>query len=229
MPESPMDESRRFKFRDAVTLIVVLGTIVVILILCRPKLESARCGSSCANNLHQIGMAMSSYAGDYNECFPCIRSSSMAEAMAPGEGTRSMALLYPGYIDNSKAFSCWSKSSNYRNFEITGFSALPNDDPRLTWSTSYWYDYRHRDGQLSTVVLAGDAASDAGWSPSASAGYYRPVSHGRSGGNFMFVGARCQWIGCVPGGTAMAGDTVTDPNVYTRNQTQAQHDTCLVN
>jgi hypothetical protein len=227
--EIPPPKRRRFTFVELMVLIAVGGIFFTLLVPVRLRLVEDARRTSCAGNMHQIGMAMSSYAGDYKEDFPCLRSKSMTAAMAPGEGTRSLALLYPNYIDNSKTFSCPSKSSDYRNFELPGFAALPNGDPRLKWATSYWYDYRHVDGQLSTIVIAGDAASDTGWSPTASRGYYRPVSHHRAGGNFMFIGARCMWITCVRGGTAMTGDAVTDPNVYTRDPAQAQHDTCLVN
>ena len=141
-----------------------------------------------------------------------------------------MGLLYPSYVDNSKTFSCPSKSSNYRNIEITtpvAFTATANGDAKLLWSTSYWYDYRHRDGQLSTIVVAGDAATETGWATGNS--YYRPASHNGQGGNLMYIGARVAWVGCVPTGTKLTGDSATDPNVFTKDDTQAQHDTCLVN
>lgn len=227
--EAPAPRRSRFTLIELMVLVLIVGIGAAVLspVLTRTREEARR--RACCNNLHQIGMAMCSYAGDYNEHFPCVRSKSMTAPMAPGEGTRSLALLYPEYIDNSKTFSCPSRSSNHRNFELPGFAALPNSDPRLKWSASYWYDYRHLDGQPSTVVLAGDAASESGWSPSASGGYYRPACHGGVFGVFMFVGARLTWVRCTATGTAMAADADTDPNVYTRNQTQAQHDTCLVN
>jgi hypothetical protein len=210
-------------------LVSVLGTLASLLALWVFQVRRTARRPYCSNHLHQLGMAMSSYAGDYDECFPCIRNDSMTRPMVPGDGTKSLALLYPDYVDNAKTFTCHSKMSNYKNFELKGFAALSNRDPRLKWSTSYWYDYRHHDGQLSTIVVAGDAAADTGWRRKDSASYYRPVSHNGQGCNLLFIGARVQWVGCMPTGTKMSGDTATDPNVYTRDTSQAQHDTCLVN
>jgi prepilin-type N-terminal cleavage/methylation domain-containing protein len=220
-----MEKRKGFTLIELMVVIAIIGILIGLLLPAVTRMRESARRTACANNLHQIGMGMSSYAGDYDENFPCVRSNvvNATTPMQAGDGCRSLGLLYPSYIDNSKTFSCPSKSSVYRNFEITlpvAFTATANGDGKLLWSTSYWYDYRHRDGQLSTIVVAGDAAGN---------GYYRPASHNGQGGNLMFIGARVAWVGCVPTGTKLTGDSVTDPNVYTKDDTQAQHDTCLVN
>jgi hypothetical protein len=227
--DPPPKRARRFSLAGLVVVVAVSCSLVGLMALVVPRMREYARRTSCHNNLSAIGCAMSSYAGDNGECFPCVRSNDMTEPVAPGEGTKSLALLYPSYVDNAKTFCCPACACDYRNFEIPGFSELPNDDPRLKWATSYWYDYRHRDGQLSTIVLMGDAASASGWNRAESRSYYRPVSHEGRGANLMFMGARTAWVGCTRGGTAMAGNSATDPNVYTQDTAPAQHDTCLVN
>jgi hypothetical protein len=71
---------------------MTLLSVVLLPALLMPAMVHSRASaqrSSCSNNLHQIGMALSCYAGDYDEAFP-----------------PNLDLLFPGYIDNGRTFEC---------------------------------------------------------------------------------------------------------------------------
>jgi hypothetical protein len=88
--------------------------------------------TSCANNLHQIGTALSSYAGDLGEAFP-----------------PDLGKLYPGYIGKAETFSCPSARSRWQ--QIAGLGEVD----QIT-TTSYVYVAGLKDGDISTCVLAYD-------------------------------------------------------------------------
>jgi hypothetical protein len=86
----------------AIALLVVLGFLgwygFCYPVNVHPRESSRR--TACSNNLHQIGMACSSYAEDNDDCLP-----------------DRLDRLYPLYLDNAKTFACPSAPSSWQDFE----------------------------------------------------------------------------------------------------------------
>lgn len=76
-------------------LLLVVGVIAILAAMLIPHLASARMrgwGASCADNLRQIGMGLSMYAGDYGGLYP------------PEDD--DLTALHPRYLQQAQVFVC---------------------------------------------------------------------------------------------------------------------------
>ncbi|MFQ6130540.1 MAG: type II secretion system protein [Armatimonadota bacterium] len=83
---------RGFTFME---LLVVVGIIALLAAMLIPRLASARLKgweASCADNLRQIGMGLSLYAGDYGALYP------------PADD--DLSALHPRYLYQAEVFVC---------------------------------------------------------------------------------------------------------------------------
>ncbi|MDI9403556.1 MAG: type II secretion system protein [Limnohabitans sp.] len=70
-------------------LLVVIGIVAVLTGLLMPTLRSARNAAerlSCANNLRQVGCALTEYLNDSNDCLPTLSATSNLQTAQWGEG-----------------------------------------------------------------------------------------------------------------------------------------------
>ena len=98
------------KSRFAFTLIELLVVIAIIAILAAilfpvfAKVREKARQTSCASNLKQLGLAITQYTQDYDECLPGRVMGSW-----PDETQSFRVLIYP-YVKSTKVFACPSNS-----------------------------------------------------------------------------------------------------------------------
>jgi len=94
-----------------IELLVVIAIITVLASILFPVFARAReqaRKTSCASNMRQIGIAMLSYAHDYDELMPLFSYGpgyAGFQGYGGGDGARWADLAYP-YIRNSQIFNC---------------------------------------------------------------------------------------------------------------------------
>jgi prepilin-type N-terminal cleavage/methylation domain-containing protein/prepilin-type processing-associated H-X9-DG protein len=90
-----------------IELLVVISIISILIGMLLPAVQKAREAAariSCANNLHQIGLAMQNYVGDYDNHFPPSRL---------GDGYATWAVLILPYMEQSNLYNQWNLGLTY--------------------------------------------------------------------------------------------------------------------
>jgi type II secretory pathway pseudopilin PulG len=134
-------------------VIAIIGILIGLLLPAIRHIQENARRAACGNNLHQLQMSCLLYAEDNDGCLPSVWKGNWAEYSTPAEldGVKSLQLLYPKYVDNTRSFSCPSTPSRHTEFNGTVTAA----------SSSYDYDPRHMAGHRGGVLLLADGKSAA--------------------------------------------------------------------
>ena len=99
-------KNKSLKGFTLIELLVVIAIIGILFTFITTGVQTARRKASqakCANNLRQIGIALSLYATDHGERFP-----------------QSLDALYPEYVDDMEAFVCPSSGNEVPSTPVGG-------------------------------------------------------------------------------------------------------------
>lgn len=111
-----------------IELLVVLAVIAIVAAILFPVLarvrEKAR-QTACLSNLSQLGMAISQYASDYDECLPPAQNGS-------GLSAATWRGIVFSYVKDAKVYACPSNRYNvnpaiYENAPVIPVSYLANE------------------------------------------------------------------------------------------------------
>lgn len=135
-------------FRDGFTLIELLVVIAIIAILAGlllPALASAKQRArtiQCANNLHQIGLAMKMYAEDNGDLYPESGGTIAWDQLEAGHYSWMQQVLT--YIQNTNAFHCpadrtspFSYFNGARAAYIAANTNAPVDGKQILYTSAY--------------------------------------------------------------------------------------------
>jgi prepilin-type N-terminal cleavage/methylation domain-containing protein/prepilin-type processing-associated H-X9-DG protein len=148
----------RRKAFTLIELLVVVAIIAILTALLLPALQNAKLQAkraSCQSNLHQLGIAVHSYAGDYNDYLPPRNDpwwyGVQYEFTAAGAYTNPSlaALYYANYVKSKNVFYCpgyWSNVGDGFGFNSPeGGWPLPQT-PATQWRIGYmWFRAYDRD------------------------------------------------------------------------------------
>jgi prepilin-type N-terminal cleavage/methylation domain-containing protein/prepilin-type processing-associated H-X9-DG protein len=124
-----------------IELLVVISIISILIGMLLPAVQKAREAAariSCANNLHQIALAMQNYAVDYDTHFPPSRM---------GEGLATWAVIILPYMEQNNLYNQWNLGQSY---------FLQNNVARLTPVKNYFCPSRRNANDPPNASISGD-------------------------------------------------------------------------
>jgi len=138
-----------------VEVLVVIAIITILAAMLLPTLSKARekaRSAQCISNLHQIYLALSIYADDYNELYPRASGTIAWDETDPVDGTYGwMQQLFP-YVKKKEVYCCPSLQNltNYGYFLGTRAAYIETGSRNSVRRSQIKYP--------SAFVLAGDTS-----------------------------------------------------------------------
>jgi type II secretory pathway pseudopilin PulG len=167
-------------------MLVVIAVIVVLMAILFPVFSRVRAHVQkvkCTAHLHQIGLALKKYQGDYNGRFP------PPPVFVNGRYEGGLSALYPDYIDNMGTLACPvdvdARRAQAKQVRYSSYNGKPTNAGTGNWTlTEEWYNYNGYafsgtlPGPISAAGVDNRFTNEAGY-VAALLSEYRPEGLGR--------------------------------------------------
>lgn len=143
-----MKPRQRFTLIELLVVVTIIAVLVSLLLPAMKKAKDAAKMVQCVSNVRQCGIAVTSYAGDYDMCLPPVYQSDyysykwasndttlphcMWSTSSPGRCARSYPfsnggewyntglwkMLFPAYVQTEKIFFCPGRPEDNNGYEV---------------------------------------------------------------------------------------------------------------
>ena len=214
-----MHRPKGFTLIELLVVIAIIGILAGFLLPALSKAQESARRASCLNNIRQIMMAMTQYAGEYDEEY-CGELENATEAPQ----NRMARLLKSGHLNSAKVFKCPSASWEERpdKDELDGDTLSDSTETSIAsvYLKDQWASYGidtsvNHTHDASRAVMA-DKPDPAYWgadanSPDADEEGSNSQNHKGDGQNIVYNDVHVKWA------PTCKDDASIDDNVYAEN------------
>ena len=131
-----MRRTRGFTLIELLVVIAIIAILAAILFPVFAKAREKARQTSCLSNLKQLGLALMSYASDYDDCLPTFNYPCDSGRNGVWQGLNWFTAIYP-YVKNAGVYRC--PSARDPNLWLSNcYEALPGG-PGLLFPVSYGF------------------------------------------------------------------------------------------